>query len=130
MNPGGGSAIILVVERDPHVRELEGFFLERAGYEVEFAEDGEAALGLIRKVRPDLVITEVLVPRVDGLGVCRRIKDDPELADTIVLVFSILAVAGRAREAGADAFLLKPLAERSLVDTVRDLLSMHEEAGG
>lgn len=123
-----GSAIILVVERDPHVRELEGYFLERAGYRVEFAEDGEGALELVQEVRPDLVITEVLVPRLDGLAVCRRIKEDSGLTATIVLVFSILSVGARAREAGADAFLLKPLAERSLVETVRELLGTEEEA--
>lgn len=124
----GGSAVILVVERDPHVRELEGYFLEKAGFSVEFADDGEEAMTLVRSVRPDLVITEVLVPRVDGLAVCRRIKQDDELDDIAVLVFSILAVERRASEAGADAFLLKPLAEKSLVETVQELLAMRREA--
>ena len=123
----GGSAVILVVERDPHVRELEGYFLERAGFTVEFADDGEEALELVREIRPDLVITEVLVPRRDGLAVCRAIKEDAEIRDTAVLVFSILAVSGRAREAGADEFLLKPLAEQSLVQTVHELLSMRRK---
>lgn len=125
-----GSAVILVVERDPHVRELEGYFLEKAGFTVEFAEDGEEALKMVHSRRPDLVITEVLVPRVDGLAVCRQIKGDPALEGTVVLVFSILAVATRAAEAGADAFLLKPLAEKSLVSTVEELLSMRREAAG
>lgn len=125
--PGGGSAVILVVERDPHVRELEAYFLERAGFEVEFAVDGEEALELVRELRPDLVITEILVPRLDGLAVCRAVKRDPELGGTAVLVFSILAAAGRAREAGADAFLMKPLAEQSLVKTVETLLSLRTE---
>ncbi|HUG42430.1 MAG TPA: response regulator [Longimicrobiales bacterium] len=126
----GGSAVILVVERDPHVRDLEGFFLERAGYSVEFASDGDSALALVREVRPALVITEVLVPGLDGLSVCRRIKGDAELEGTKVLVFSILAVGSRAEEAGADAFLLKPLAERLLVETVRELMSLGEEGAG
>jgi DNA-binding response OmpR family regulator len=127
--PGArGSAVILVVERDPHVRELEGYFLERAGFTVQFAQDGEQALRMVRSVEPDLVITEVLVPRVDGLAVCRRIKEDSALSGTAVLVFSILAVGRRASEAGADAFLLKPLAEKSLVETVKELLAMRREA--
>lgn len=123
-----GSAVILVVERDPHVRDLEGYFLERAGFEVEFAADGREGLELVRSLRPDLVITEILVPGLDGLAVCRQVKEDPTLNGTAVLVFSILAAAGRAREAGADEFLLKPLAERSLVDTVKNLLTMRTEA--
>lgn len=125
-----GSAVILVVERDPHVRDLEGYFLEKAGFEVEFASDGREGLELVRSLRPSLVITEILVPGIDGLAVCRQIKEDPALNGTAVLVFSFLAAAGRAREAGADEFLMKPLAEQSLVETVKKLLSMRTEAGG
>jgi len=70
----------------------------------------------------------VLVPKLDGLALCRTVKSDPELRSTVVLVFSILAVQSRAREAGADAFLLKPLAEKRLVDTVRELLLMRRRS--
>jgi len=117
-----GSAIILVVERDPSIRDLETYFLKEAGFSVEFAADGIAALEQAQKVRPDIVITEVLVPKMDGLSLCRRIKADSNLQGTVVLIFSILAVQARADEAGADAFLMKPLAEQRLVDTVRQVL--------
>lgn len=116
-------AIILVVERDPHVRDLEAFFLNEAGFGVEFAADGVVALEMARNIRPDIIITEILVPKLDGLALCRSVKNDQALKLTVVLIFSILAAEGRAREAGADAFLMKPLAERRLVSTVRDLLS-------
>ena len=114
---------MLVVERDPYVRELEAFFLNDAGYSVDFVADGVAALTRARERKPAIVVTEILVPQLDGLALCRAIKTDPALASTVVLVFSILAAQGRAREAGADAFLMKPLAERQLVQTVRDLLA-------
>jgi DNA-binding response OmpR family regulator len=120
-------AIILVVERDPHIRELETFFLNEAGYAVEFTEDGPSALERARELRPELVITEVLVPKLDGLALCRELKQNPDTAGIMVLIFSILAASGRAREAGADAFLMKPLAERRLVDTVRELIAKHAE---
>ena len=123
-----GRAIILVVERDPHVRELETFFLNEAGYAVEFTEDGPSALVRARELRPELVITEVLVPKLDGLALCRELKNDPETADIMVLIFSILAASTRAREAGADAFLMKPLAEKRLVETVRELIAKHGKA--
>jgi len=116
-------AIILVVERDPNIRELESYFLNEAGYDVEFADDGLAALELARRKRPDIVVSEVLVPKLDGLALCRALKSDPATRHVAVLVFSILAASERAREAGADAFLMKPLAERRLVDTVRALLA-------
>lgn len=119
---GTHSAIILVVERDPHVRDLEAFFLNEAGFGVEFAADGEAALAMAREMKPDIIITEVLVPKLDGLALCRAVRQEPELKNTVVLIFSILAAQTRAREAGADAFLMKPLAEQRLVQTVRELL--------
>ena len=117
------NALILVVERDPHVRDLEAFFLNEAGFGVEFAADGEAALTLAREIKPEIIITEVLVPKLDGLALCRAVRKEAELKDTVVLIFSILAAQSRAREAGADAFLMKPLAEQRLVQTVRDLLA-------
>lgn len=122
-----GRAIILVVERDPQVRELESYFLNEAGFGVEFAADGIAALETARTIRPDIIITEVLVPKMDGLALCRAVKKDPSTAATVVLVFSILAVKSRAMEAGADAFLMKPLAEKRLVDTVCDLLKLERQ---
>ena len=121
---GAGNALILVVERDPHIRELESYFLNEAGFAVDFAADGDVALERAKELRPDIIITEVLVPKMDGLALCRAVKNDPTLRETVVLIFSILAVQSRAREAGADAFLMKPLAEKRLVDTVRQLLQL------
>jgi CheY-like chemotaxis protein len=116
-------ALILVVERDPHVRELEQFFLEEAGYQVEIAGDGLAALEQARTLRPHILITEILVPRLDGLALCRTIKQDPVTRSIAVLIFSILLAEQRAKEAGADSFLRKPLAEKRLVETVRELIA-------
>jgi len=124
----GHRAIILVVERDPHVRALEAFFLNEAGFGVEFAADGVAALAMAREMKPDIIITEVLVPKLDGLALCRAVRKEAELKDTVVLIFSILAAQSRAREAGADAFLMKPLTDQRLVDTVRDLLAKRASA--
>jgi CheY-like chemotaxis protein len=116
-------ALILVVERDPQVRELEQFFLEEAGFAVEFAEDGLAALAQASSLQPHILITEILVPKLDGLALCRRIKQEPSTSGVAVLIFSILLADTRAREAGADGFLRKPLAEKRLVETVRQLLA-------
>ena len=71
---------------------------------------------------PDLIITEILVPQLDGLSLCRRLKGAPETADISVLVFSILSSRARALEAGADGFLMKPLAEHRLLTAVQELL--------
>jgi DNA-binding response OmpR family regulator len=118
----GPRLLILVVERDPHIRELEAHYLNAAGFEVEFAVDGNAALAQARALHPDLIITEILVPHLDGLALCRKLKGAPETADISILVFSILASRARALEAGADAFLMKPLGEHRLLTTVQQLL--------
>lgn len=120
--PPSPRLLVLVVERDPHVRELEAHFLGKAGFEVDFADDGQAALDHARRVHPEVVLTEILVPKLDGLSLCRALKADPATRDIGILVFSMLAAGHRAREAGADAFLLKPLAEHRLIAAVQDLL--------
>jgi CheY-like chemotaxis protein len=120
--PAGLRALILVVERDPHVQRLERFFLEEAGFTVEFAADGQQAIELTKKLNPAIVITEILVPKCDGLTVCRTLKRDAATQHIVVLVLSILSAEDRAREAGADGFLRKPLNETLLTDSVRQLL--------
>ena len=122
--------LVLVVERDPHVRELEAHFLQEAGFEVAFATDGRVALAQAQALVPDIVITEILVPKLDGLALCRQLKSDARTRSVTVLVFSILAASARAREAGADAFLMKPLAQHRLVSTVRSLIDQRQSSKG
>ena len=122
--------MILCVERDPHLRDLETYFLTEAGFQVTFAADGIEALELARTLRPAIVITEILVPKLDGLALCRRLKRDEATRSTAVLVFSLLAAEDRARDAGADAFLGKPLAAQRLTETVRRLLALHSTPDG
>jgi CheY-like chemotaxis protein len=123
-------ALILVVERDKHIRALEHYFLENAGYSVEFADDGRHALARVKEITPRILISEILVPGMDGLSVCRAIKADPHTAHIVVLIFSILAAEERAFEAGADGFLLKPLDETRFVASVEKLLQQHKDNQG
>lgn len=116
-------ALILVVERNPVVQRLERYFLEQAGYAVEFASDGKFALERARELRPGIVVTEIMVPVLDGLSLCRILKSEPKTAHARVLIFSHLHAEDRAREVGADAFLLKPLSEELLIETVEKLIA-------
>ena len=116
--------VILIAERDQNVRELQQFFLDAAGYVVEFADDGEAALERARLAPPGLLVTEILIPKLDGLALCRRLREDPVTAAVPVIVFSILSAAARAAEAGASAFLRKPLVESVFVAVVNDLVAV------
>lgn len=116
-------ALILVVERNPIVQRLERYFLEQAGFTVEFANDGLSAFKLARELKPKIIVTEILVPELDGLSLCREIKSRPDTSHILVLIFSHLHAEDRAREVGADAFLVKPLDEQSLIKTVETLLA-------
>lgn len=122
-------ALILVVERNPAVQRLEKFFLEQAGYTVEFAADGLSALARAQELCPKIVVTEILVPRLDGLSLCRKLKDDPRTRSIVVLVFSHLHAEDRAMEAGADAFIVKPIDEEHLIETVSKLLALSGSEG-
>ena len=119
--------LALVVERNPIVQRLERYFLEQAGYEVEFSSDGASALARAKELRPAILITEILVPKMDGLTLCRLLKSQPDTETILVLVFSHLEAEDRAREAGADAFLRKPLSEEPLVETLGRLVARHQE---
>lgn len=113
---------ILIAESDEVVRDLQQYFLETAGYTVEFADDGENALSLARRHLPSLVVTEILLPKLDGLALCRHLKQDPTTKDIPIVIFSILNAAARANEAGAQAFLRKPLIESTFISTIRSLV--------
>jgi two-component system response regulator MprA len=118
---------ILIAERDPSVRELQQHFLGAAGFAVEFAGDGQAALERAKLLRPAAVVTEILIPKLDGLALCRQLGEDPETRGIPVLVFSILAAAARAAEAGAKAYLRKPLVESLFVAAVQRLMEAPTE---
>lgn len=123
-------ALILVVERNPLVQRLEKYFLEQAGFTVEFTADGETALAQARKLQPGILVTEILVPKLDGLSLCHALKSDESTRHICVLVFSHLHAEDRAREAGADAFLVKPLDEERLIDTVARLINVASQSAG
>ena len=123
-------ALILVVERNPIVQRLERFFLEQAGFIVEFTEDGVAALTRAQELKPRIVVTEILVPKLDGLSLCRTLKSNSETKNILVMIFSHLQADDRAVEAGADAFLLKPLDEELLITTLERLLAVQTQSAG
>lgn len=114
---------ILIVERDQNVRKLQALFLERVGFTVEFSDDGLDALERALAAPPSLIITEILIPTLDGLSLCRRLRNDPRTHEVPVIVFSILAAGQRASEAGATAFLRKPLVDSIFVAAVQDLIA-------
>jgi len=116
---------LLVVEDEDAVAHLIEAWLGDAGYLCMRARDGEEALGILRKESPDLVILDVLMPKLDGLEVVRRIKADPVLSAVPVLMLTALhSIDDRVRglDAGADDYLSKPFDMRELLARCQSLL--------
>ena len=113
---------VLVVERDENVRRLQRFFLERGGFVVHFCDDGPTALASARALQPAVLVAEILLPGMDGLTLCRRVRDDPATSHIPVVIFSVLAAAARAADAGATRYLRKPLVEATFLAAIRAAL--------
>jgi DNA-binding response OmpR family regulator len=117
---------ILIAEDEPNIVTSLEFLLRGAGHDVTIARNGSDALELTGKLRPDLVVLDVMLPFVDGFEVCRRIRGDSATRDIRILM---LSARGRQSEldkgmaAGANAYLTKPFATKELVDAVASLLA-------
>ena len=116
---------ILVVDDDPVIQKLLAVNFEMEGYHVVTASDGEEALDRVAAERPAVVVLDVMMPKVDGIEVLRRIKANPITANTPVLLLSAKAQAQDIEDgmaAGADAYLTKPFEPLDLLDRVALLL--------
>jgi two-component system response regulator ChvI len=120
--PAGDQGLVAVVDDEQPIRETVGFALEREGYRVEAFADGAAAWDVFQARLPDLVVLDILMPRVDGLTLCRRLR---ARSDTLPIIFltsrdeELDRVLGL--ELGADDYLCKPFSMRELVARVRVL---------
>ncbi len=113
---------VLVVDDEPQIVGLLRSYLERDGFDVDEAADGEAALEATRRVRPDLVLLDLMLPRVDGREVCRRIRD---MGQTPIIMLTARdeetdKLVGL--ELGADDYITKPFSPREVVARVRAVL--------
>lgn len=115
-------AVILVVEDDPEIRELVSALLGREGFRTEVAEDAVSMDAVLGRVRPDLIILDLMLPGEDGLSICRRVRARHDIPILMLTAKSeeIDRVIGL--EMGADDYLVKPFGPRELVARVRAVL--------
>jgi DNA-binding response OmpR family regulator len=117
---------VLVVEDDETVAEVVIAYLRRAGYEVEHATDGQAALDAVARARPDLVILDLMLPGIDGIEVCRRLRAGGQLP--VIMLTALGSENDRVLglEVGADDYVTKPFSPRELTLRVRSVLRRSE----
>lgn len=116
---------VLLIEDEPHIVEAIGFILGRDGWEVSAHMEGVGALEAIRKLRPDIVILDVMLPGASGFEILRAMRADPELAELPVLM---LTARGQTRDReqaerdGVSAFMTKPFSNAEVLASVRAMV--------
>ncbi|SDZ36598.1 DNA-binding response regulator, OmpR family, contains REC and winged-helix (wHTH) domain [Saccharopolyspora shandongensis] len=113
---------VLVVDDDHAVRDVLRRYLERSGYEVDLAEDGETALRLFAEREPDLVVLDLMLPGVGGLEVCRRVRDRGQVPVVMLTAQGEESDRVLGLEIGADDYVVKPFSPRELVLRVGSVL--------
>lgn len=118
---------ILVVDDSLTMRKVLGRLLEREGFEVLVAKDGMDAMQLLQEITPDAILTDIEMPRMDGFGLARNIRDDARTVNTPLIMISSRTAdkhQNMAKEIGVDAFFGKPVHDDELVSKVNELLSV------
>jgi two-component system response regulator ResD len=121
--------VVLVVDDETMVSEVVGKYLRREGFEVVTAEDGEAALAAAQRYKPDLVVLDLMLPRVDGLEVCKRLRARSQVPVIMLTARGEELDRIIGLELGADDYLAKPFSPRELVARVKAVLR-RAAAGG
>ena len=126
-------ATILVVDDSITTRSLEKSILEAHGYRVRVAVDGMDGLAQLRTAKPDLVIADILMPRLDGFGLLDEMKKDRELAGIPVIIVSTEGKdedTVRGLQAGAVAYVRKPFRNEAVADLIRQVVERYAPAAG
>jgi DNA-binding response OmpR family regulator len=116
---------ILIVDDEPNIVAAVEFLLQRNGYEVHVARNGDEALQQVAALNPDLVLLDVMMPARSGYEVCRRIREHPDWRGIKVIMLSAKgrdAEVNKGLSIGADLYVTKPFSTRELMDKVRGLL--------
>jgi PleD family two-component response regulator len=120
---------ILIADDDPLSAELLEAHLGESEYELRTASDGEQALQTVAAWHPDLILLDVMMPRISGFEVCKRLRGDPATRDIAILMITALDQPSdieRAVEAGTEDFLSKPINKAELLLRVRSLLKSRQ----
>ena len=116
---------VLVCDDEPYILESVAYIVEKEGFEVITAEDGEEGLNVARNEKPNLIFLDVMMPKMTGYEVCEALKKDTETSDIHVIMLTARGQDSdeeRAEEVGADEYMTKPFSPRKLKKRLRELL--------
>ena len=116
------ASLILVVDDEPKIVRLARDYLEKNGFRVVTAADGGAALAMVRREKPDLIVLDLLLPGMDGREVCRILRNESDVPIIMLTALSEESDQIVGLEIGADDYIVKPFSPRALVARVRALL--------
>src|SRR5512132_2387644 len=119
---------ILIVDDDPHIRELVGHFLGAEGFEIAEAADGLAALAALETLKADLVILDVMMPNMDGWELCRELRASYDMPLLMLTAKGETAQKVKGFQLGTDDYLVKPFEPVELVARVKALLKRYRIA--
>lgn len=117
---------ILIAEDEPSIVLSLEFLLRNAGYEVTVTRDGNEALRMSEREKPDLIVLDIMLPLLDGFEVCRRIRGNETLGHTKILMLTARgheSAIEKSLALGADAYMTKPFSTRELVKKINELLT-------
>lgn len=120
------SGPILVIDDEPYILRSLSYLLQREGYTVETATNGEQGLQRVRSLRPPLVFLDIMMPQMNGYEVCEQVKQDASLEDTYVIMLSAKGQQidrERGLLGGADEYMTKPFSPREVAQRVRTILT-------
>jgi DNA-binding response OmpR family regulator len=120
-----GTPRVLIVEDEPNIVLSLEILLQRAGYETASTGDGEAALELIRRTRPDVVLLDIMLPKQNGYEVCRSVKSEPALSSIPIIMLTAKGQEVeilKGLELGASAYIAKPFGNAEVLEAVRAAL--------
>ena len=120
MNP-----VVLVVDDEAYIRDMLNLMLQLNDFRVEEAEDGKDALRVLQTTKPDVMILDVMMPNMDGISLCKTLRNQPETAELPIIMLSgktHMNAENDGLAAGANLYMVKPMKTNELISNIRNLL--------
>jgi DNA-binding response OmpR family regulator len=124
---------VLICDDEPHIVESLSYLVKREGYDAVIATDGEEGLRKAREDRPDLILLDIMMPKLSGFDVCEKLKRDEKTKDIYIIILTARGEEAdefKGRELGADEFITKPFSPRQVRGRLHEILDAKPKDSG